>query len=186
MQQQDMELEVKRAQRGDREAFIQLFRRLEPELYSLAKSIVGRDEDCADAFQETTLKAYKSLSTLRKPKYFKTWVIRILINECNQLLRMRKRTVVMAELPEVAETDRSAPYYEDSRKLDLREAVENLDETLRIVIHLFYYQDLPVKQIASVLDISEGAVRARLHRARGILADEVKQIRKGGLAYESM
>ncbi|GIO40920.1 RNA polymerase sigma factor [Paenibacillus apis] len=56
--QQDMELEVKRAQQGDREAFIRLFRRLEPELYSLAKSIVGRDEDCADAFQETTLKAY--------------------------------------------------------------------------------------------------------------------------------
>ncbi|MEC0201267.1 hypothetical protein P4H39_01340 [Paenibacillus lautus] len=62
----ELEHEVKRAQRGDREAF----------------------------------KAYKSLSTLQKPKYFKTWVIRILINECNQLLRSRERTVVMAEVPE--------------------------------------------------------------------------------------
>lgn len=179
---QDMELEVKRAQRGDREAFIRLFRRLEPELYGLAKSIVRRDEDCADVFQETTLKAYKAMSTLKKPQYFKTWVIRILINECNQLLRSRERTVAMAEVPETA---RPAHYYEDSHKLDLREAVENLDESLRIVIHLFYYQDLPIKQISGVLEISEGAVRARLHRARGILSDQVKQTREGKLAYES-
>ncbi|MBU5346056.1 sigma-70 family RNA polymerase sigma factor [Paenibacillus lautus] len=178
----ELEHEVKRAQRGDREAFIRLFRRLEPELYGLAKSILKRDEDCADAFQETTLKAYKSLSTLQKPKYFKTWVIRILINECNQLLRSRERTVVMAEVPERI---RTSNYYEDSHKLDLREAVERLDESLRIVIHLFYFQDLPIKEIASVLDITDGAVRARLHRARGILFDQVKQNRKGKLAYES-
>ncbi|MGZ7440251.1 sigma-70 family RNA polymerase sigma factor [Paenibacillus sp. TH7-28] len=181
--QQDMVLEVRRAQRGDREAFIRLFRKLEPELYGLAKSIVRRDEDCADAFQETTLKAYKSLSTLRQPKYFKTWVIRILINECNQLLRMRSRTVVMAELPEPAGEARFTGEYEENRKQDLREAVENLDETLRIVIHLFYYQDLPIKEVAGVLEISEGAVRARLHRARGILADKVKQMGKEELAY---
>ena len=62
---------------------------------------------------------------------------------------------------------------------DLREAVERLDESLRIVIHLFYFQDLPIKEIASVLDITDGAVRARLHRARGILFDQVKQNRKG-------
>ncbi|WP_248927846.1 sigma-70 family RNA polymerase sigma factor [Paenibacillus hamazuiensis] len=184
--QQNMELEVRQAQQGDREAFIRLFRRLEPELYRLAKSIVRRDEDCADAFQETTLKAYKSLSALRNPKYFKTWVIRILINECNQLLRSRNKTVAMTEPPEPSDTERLPDYYGNSRKLDLREAVENLDESLRIVIHLFYYQDLPIKQIAGVLDISEGAVRARLHRARGVLADEVKQKRGGKLAYENI
>ena len=67
----ELEHEVKRAQRGDREAFIRLFRRLEPELYGLAKSILKRDEDCADAFQETTLKAYKSLSTLQNQSILK-------------------------------------------------------------------------------------------------------------------
>ena len=82
----------------------------------------------------------------------------------------------MAEVPERI---RTSNYYEDSHKLDLREAVERLDESLRIVIHLFYFQDLPIKEIASVLDITDGAVRARLHRARGILFDQVKQNRKG-------
>lgn len=179
---QNMESEVKRAQQGDREAFIRLFRQLEPELYGLAKSIVRRDEDCADVFQETTLKAYKALSTLQKPKYFKTWVIRILINECNQLLRSRERFVAMAEVPETA---RSMDDYEASHKLDLHEAIDYLDESLRIVIHLFYFQDLPIRQISSILDISEGAVKARLHRARRILADRVKQSREGSLAYEA-
>lgn len=179
---QNMEQEVKRAKQGDREAFIRLFRKLEPELYSLARSIVRRDEDCADAFQETTLKVYQSLHTLRKPQYFKTWVIRILINECNQLLRSRSRTVAVPDVPESGDGSR---YYENSSKLDLNEAVDRLDETLRIVVHLFYFQDLPVRQIAGVLDISEGAVRARLHRARGILAETVKPIREGKLAYEN-
>ncbi|MBB6020350.1 RNA polymerase sigma-70 factor (ECF subfamily) [Paenibacillus sp. JGP012] len=180
---QTMEQEVKRAQQGDREAFIQLFRRLEPELYSLAKSIVGRDEDCADALQETTLKAYKGITGLRNTAYFKTWLIRILINECNQVLRMRKRTVVMAELPEQTETRGNLTHFVNSRQQDLREAVENLDESLRLVIHLFYYQDLPIKQIASVLEMSEGAVKARLHRARGVLAKQMNW--KGESAIES-
>ena len=181
---QTMEQEVKRAQQGDREAFIQLFRRLEPELYSLAKSIVGWDEDCADVLQETTLKAYKSITGLRKTAYFKTWLIRILINECNQVLRMRKRTIVMAELPEHTETGSNEQHFVNSRQHDLREAVENLDESLRLVVHLFYYQDLSIKQIASVLELSEGAVRARLHRARGVLAKQIDEIGKGRVAYE--
>lgn len=178
-QQIDVE-EVKRAQKGDREAFIRLFRKLEKELYSLAKSIVKTDEDCADAFQETTLKVYKSLSTLRKPNYFKTWVFRILINECNQLLRMRKRTVVMADVPE--EAPMSNPY-NNRNDVDLQEAVENLDENLRIVISLFYFQDLSIKQIADVLDISQGAVKTRLHRARGLLAQQVEHSRERELEY---
>lgn len=164
------ELEVKRAQLGDQEAFIRIFKKLEPELYSLAKSIVQRNEDCADAIQETTLKAYKALPTLRKPKYFKTWVIRILINECNQILRARSRTIVMAEPPEPKPT--SDPV-KGNRTMELQAAIDELDDTLRIVIQLFYFQDLSIKQIASVLDISEGAVKARLFRARGSLAQHI-------------
>lgn len=180
MQQQIDVEEVKRAQKGDREAFIRLFRKLEKELYCLAKSIVKTDEDCADVFQETTFKVYKSLSTLKKPNYFKTWVFRILINECNQLLRMRKRTVVMAEVPE--EAPLSKPYY-NRNDVDLQEAIENLDKNLRIVISLFYYQDLSIKQIADVLDISQGAVKTRLNRARGLLAQQMKQSREKELEY---
>ncbi|NUU63011.1 sigma-70 family RNA polymerase sigma factor [Paenibacillus sp. JW14] len=176
------ELDIKKAQRGDHEAFIRLFRQLESQLYRLAKTILMKDEDCADALQETTLKVYKGLINLRHPKFFKTWVIRILINECNQLLRIRERTVVVAEIPE--EMDVSYAHFENSGAVDLQSFINELDESLRIAIVLFYYEDLSIKQIADVLDISEGAVKARLHRARRLLSKQIHPVREEGLANE--
>ncbi|MEK4483688.1 sigma-70 family RNA polymerase sigma factor [Paenibacillus sp. FSL R5-0876] len=176
------ELDIKKAQKGDHEAFTRLFRQLESQLYRLAKTILLKDEDCADALQETTLKVYKGLANLKQPKFFKTWVIRILINECNQLLRMRERTIAVAEIPE--EPVISYVHFEDSGNVDLQSFINQLDESLRLAIVLFYYDDLSIKQIADVLDISEGAVRARLHRARRLLSKQIHPVREEGLANE--
>ncbi|MCP1307418.1 hypothetical protein NI000_09170 [Paenibacillus tyrfis] len=52
----------------------------------MAKSILDKDENAADALQETILKAYQSIHALREPKFFKTWIFRILINQCNTIL----------------------------------------------------------------------------------------------------
>lgn len=176
------ELDIKKAQKGDHEAFTRLFRQLESQLYRLAKTILLKDEDCADALQETTLKVYKGLANLKQPNFFKTWVIRILINECNQLLRMRERTIAVAEIPE--EPVDSYVHFEDSGNVDLQSFINQLDESLRLAIVLFYYDDLSIKQIADVLDISEGAVRARLHRARRLLSKQIHPVREEGLANE--
>lgn len=176
------ELDIKKAQKGDHEAFTRLFRQLESQLYRLAKTILLKDEDCADALQETTLKVYKGLTNLKQPKFFKTWVIRILINECNQLLRMRERTIAVAEIPE--EPVDSYVHFKDSDNVDLQSFINQLDESLRLAIVLFYYDDLSIKQIADVLDISEGAVRARLHRARRLLSKQIHPVREEGLANE--
>lgn len=176
------ELDIKKAQKGDHDAFTRLFRQLESQLYRLAKTILLKDEDCADALQETTLKVYKGLTNLKQPKFFKTWVIRILINECNQLLRMRERTIAVAEIPE--EPVDSYVHFEDSGNVDLQSFINQLDESLRLAIVLFYYDDLSIKQIADVLDISEGAVRARLHRARRLLSKQIHPVREEGLANE--
>uniref|UniRef100_UPI00406C44D4 sigma-70 family RNA polymerase sigma factor n=1 Tax=Paenibacillus sp. FSL L8-0436 TaxID=2954686 RepID=UPI00406C44D4 len=122
------------------------------------------------------------MANLKQPKFFKTWVIRILINECNQLLRMRERTVVMAEIPE--ETNVSYLPFEASGNVDLQSSINRLDEPLRLAIVLFYYEDLSIKQIADVLSITEGAVRARLHRARRLLSKQIHPVRGEGLANE--
>ncbi len=138
------ELDIKKAQKGDHEAFTRLFRQLESQLYRLAKTILLKDEDCADALQETTLKVYKGLANLKQPKFFKTWVIRILINECNQLLRMRERTIAVAEIPE--EPVVSYVHFEDSGNVDLQSFINQLDESLRLAIVLFYYDDLSMAE----------------------------------------
>ncbi|MGM1046337.1 MAG: sigma factor [Bacillota bacterium] len=89
----EQEFEVERAKEGNHEAFINLIKPLELQMYNIAKAIVRQDEDCADAMQEAILKAYKSIANLRNPSFFKTWLFRILINECNTILRKRSNVV---------------------------------------------------------------------------------------------
>ncbi|USB33118.1 sigma-70 family RNA polymerase sigma factor [Paenibacillus sp. YPG26] len=173
----DPTLLVVQAITGDRNAFIELIRQLENSLHYMAKSIVGKDEDVADALQETILKAYKSIHTLREPKFFKTWIFRILINECHTLLAGRSRTVVYAEVP--VSSSPSAEY----DNVDLREAVDRLDEQQRIVVILHYFEDLPTRQVAGILNISESAVKMRLSRARETLLKYFKILREGKMNY---
>lgn len=160
----DLEVEVRRAQNGNKDAFIDLVKPLEVQMYNVAKSIVKNDEDCADAMQEAILKAYKSLSTLNTLSYFKTWLFRILINECNMIRRKRSHTITMAEPPNL---QISSPEYDN---IDVREAVYRLEEIPRTIIILHYFQDLPLQQIADILELSEGAVKTRLFRARQTLS----------------
>lgn len=164
------EKDVELARRGDREAFSRLIRAAETELYGVARSIVRSDEDCADALQETILKAYRALPKLRQPAYFKTWLIRILINECNRILRRRRRVVPAAG--------------DDYRNVELHDAVERLEEGLQLVVQLHYFRDMPVSEISSLLDTPEGTVKSRLHRARLLLAQWLGSPNERKIGYD--
>ena len=135
----------------------------ERQLYSTAKTILINDQDCADAIQETIVKAFSKIGTLRNDKYAKTWLIRILINECYTLLRKSSKLVSlegMSEMTEI-ETDQRTDYS------DLYRAVNSLKEELRMPVILYYIEDFNIKEIAQILEITEGAVQKRLARARG-------------------
>lgn len=151
---------VVKAKAGDSEAFVQLMQEIELPLYRTARSIVNKEEDCADALQETMLKAFRSIHTLREPAFFKTWIFRILINECNKMIKNNSRALPYGELPQVPSISK------DYEKIEIWDAVQHLEENLRIVIHLHYLQDMPISQISDILEISTVAVKTRLHRAR--------------------
>ena len=91
---------VRRARKRDKEAFSQLIKLHTPSMYKVAKAILKNDEDVADAVQETALTCWEKLDTLKKDRYFKTWMIRILINHCNQIYRQRSRMISEVLLPE--------------------------------------------------------------------------------------
>ncbi|WP_249930653.1 sigma-70 family RNA polymerase sigma factor, partial [Paenibacillus polymyxa] len=93
----NLETILHQARNGDRKAFVALMKHMESDMYGMARSILRSNEDCADAMQEAMLKAYKSLGELREPRYFKTWLLRILINECHLIIRKQKRVVPVAE-----------------------------------------------------------------------------------------
>lgn len=163
--------DILRAARGHHDAFVRIIKACEPSMYRLAKSYLKSDSEIADALQETILKAFQSINTLREPQYFKTWLLRILINECNRMLKHRSQVIPIADM-----SDRGS-YSHDPQHNGLNEAVQALEEELRIVVTLFYLEDLPLKEIASLLDLPEGTIKSRLFRAREKLSRYLRQER---------
>lgn len=143
----------------------------ERQLYATAKTILMNDQDCADAIQETIVKAFSKIQTLRNDKFAKTWLIRILINECYTFLRKSSRLVSLEEMNEKAEieADKKTDYS------DLYRAVNSLKEELRLPVVLYYIEDFSIKEIAQILEITEGAVQKRLARARGKLKRDLQE-----------
>jgi len=115
--------------------------------------------------QETIAKAFSNVHTLKEPSYFKTWIIRILINECNRIIRKKKRVYP------VPYDMRKTSYQGDFEQIELFEVIDELDEQLQPIVMLFYIEDLSVKDISKVLGISEGTVKSRLFRARQQLSE---------------
>ena len=143
----------------------------ERQLYSTAKTILSDDHDCADAIQETIVKAFSKIGTLRNDKYAKTWLIRILINECYTLLRKSSKLVPLEGMSKMAETNTDT----NTDYSDLYKALNSLKEELRLPVILYYIEDFNIKEIAQILEISEGAVQKRLARARGKLKRDLQE-----------
>jgi len=165
----DSELDVSLAKKGDKKAFERLIENNKSSMFRVALSILGNKQDIEDAIQNAIIKAYEGIIYLRKNEYFKTWLIRILINECKTILRNNKRMVPTEEI------NLDVTSYESFAELELTNAVNSLERDLRIVTTLFYFEDICQKDIARVLDIPEGTVGSRLSRARNKLYEMLKE-----------
>lgn len=153
---------VRLAQSGSKDAFIQLMEMQKTSMMRAAMAILHDGEDTADAVAETVAEAFSQLCSLRQPKYFKTWLTRVLISNCYDILRQRARTVPMAELPE-SPGPCAQP---DDGVLDIRESLSALAENDRLVLTLYYVDGFKVREIAKMLGVKEGAVKSRLLRSR--------------------
>lgn len=131
-------------------------------MYRLAMSLLRNPEDAADAAQEAILIAYEKLPDLRSRDRFRPWLMRILVHQCYAILRRR---TCSQEVEQTA--DNPADQWEDNQSL--WQAVNALNEGLRSVVVLFYYEDFSVRETAAVLGITEANVKTRLSRARKCL-----------------
>ena len=147
----------------------------EDTMYHVAKSLLYNDADCADAIQESIVKAFSKIDTLRADAYAKTWLIRILINECYAVMRKEK---VMVSIETVPEETWAAEHKDYS---DLYEALSRLPEDMRLTVTLHYLEGYSVKEIASLLGTTESAVKNRLFRARGKLRQDLEGMEAAGL-----
>ena len=147
-----------------KEQFVKLTLEAEATMFHLAFSILHQEQDCADVVQEAVVKAYARQDTLKNPVYFKTWIIRILLNECYTFLRKQKRQIPMEDRILASQADVRS--YIKEEYLDLYRAIEALNEREKICVLLYYVEDYSVREIADILHIPEGTVKSRLRKSR--------------------
>ena len=163
---------IKRAKNGDAEAFDLLMRPQLQRMYRIAISMVENEEDAADAIQETVLKCWQKVGQLKNEEYFQTWLTRILINQCKDILKARKKYVLVEEMPEIE--------YEDQYETDDWKAIlNNLEEKYRVVMELYYVEGFSTKEIAKLLHIKEVNVRSRMSRGRKQLEQYLREYAVG-------
>jgi RNA polymerase sigma-70 factor (ECF subfamily) len=177
-----------RAGRGDTAAFETLMRRHNRTLFRTARAILRDDAAAEDALQEAYLQAYHALPGFRAEARFGTWMVRIVANEA--LMRLRKETrraqIVpmqpadatpgLEELADTMDNQRPEPSAEraEMRRL-LGRPIDTLPDAYRTVFMLRAVEEMPVEEVAAVLQIPEATVRTRFFRARSLLREALAQ-----------
>ena len=156
---------VRKSKKGNNSAFSVLIKSYEKDLYKVAIAMTKNDDDALDCIQEAILQAYISIKDLRQDEYFKTWLIKILINKCNALLKKNKKILNLDV--NTSKNDK----VEQSDRLELKDSINSLDSDLRIIIILYYYEDMSIKDISESLNIPQGTIKSRLSRARSKLKE---------------
>ena len=183
---------LERAKTGDREALAGLYTATELEIYRTVHAILKDEELCRDVQQETYLRAFSRLEELRDPAAFLPWLRQIAVNEARMQLR-RKRPLLFSELsvePDAGEPELPDLRAEASPELSLerkenarlvREILDGLPEGQRLLLGMFYYEQIPIKEIAAETGLSEGTVKAQLFRGRKRVETEVKRLEEKGV-----
>ena len=182
----DREL-VRRAQGEDQEAFEELIRRHQHRVFAVAGGILRRREDVEDIAQQVFVKAYFSLKRFDQRAAFSTWLYKITVNECWDLLRKKKvrPLVYESDLSEeqakqvIAAEGKNSGGPDISERLEARQRVERLleglDERDRLMLILKEVEGFAVEEIAQVLDLNANTVKVRLFRARRRIVNKVRK-----------
>ena len=178
------ELLVKKAQKGDMEAFEALVLKYEKIVFNISVRMLSDQDDALDASQDVFLKVYKSIKGFKSEAKFSTWIYRVTSNVCLDIIRRRKDRASVsldakiefddgeASIDPISDTPCVEKEIERSElKRLVSEAVNELPENHRTMIILRDFQDMSYQDIAYVLDCPEGTIKSRISRARKVLKD---------------
>lgn len=166
------EILVLKAKGGDKAAFCELIKKRKEMLYKTAYMYVKNQHDAIEILDETVYRAYISIAQLKCDKYFNTWLTRILINCAIGYLKKSKKIILFDNLLEYSAKTQDIG---SDEKIDLYDAVDKLDEKHKTVIILKYFNEMTIKEIASIMDCSESNVKNYLHKALSSLRIYLKE-----------
>jgi RNA polymerase sigma-70 factor (ECF subfamily) len=181
---------VERARNGEMGAFRELVELYKKKIYYLSLDLTGNHHDAEDLSQEVFIKAYRSLKNFRGDAKFNSWLYRITVNTC--ISQRRKKSVAAMTLQEDFESESTPRFFSESEsshnperhaeaslmQQHIDSALQQLTPRERSIFVLRHYNDLPLKEIAQILKITEGTVKSMLFRAIQRLQKELAFYRK--------
>lgn len=168
---------VKKAQKGNDKAYIMLFQQFEEEIYRMAYVYVKNKDDALDIVQEVAYQSFKNIGTLKKPEFFKTWLLKITINCALNLINRNKKVIPFNQNFEVLASSEDGDI---ALSISLQELMDILQEDEKSIILLKYYDDRTLREISEILDIPLGTAKSILYRALDKLRQNLKEAKNYG------
>jgi RNA polymerase sigma-70 factor, ECF subfamily len=161
---------VRRARRGDTDAFARLVERHQNRLFTLAARVLGSQSEAEDAVQEALIRVWKGLSSFREGARFSTWLYRITLN-CALDIRAKRRAEPSDLVSERA--DPRDPFAAGELSSDLQRALAAVEEPYRVAVVLYDVLGCSYAEVAEVTGVPEGTVKSRIFRGRRDLAAQL-------------
>jgi RNA polymerase sigma-70 factor (ECF subfamily) len=169
---------ISRIRAGDQRAFAELIDRYKARIFHTTLRILGNREDAEEASQDTFVRAYRGLENFREDSTFSTWIYRICVNTCLNLLESRKRfkaqdldSTPAADLPYIESPENE--FEEADLHARVFSVMENLPAKYRTILVLYHIQHLAYQEIAAIMQMPMGSVKTHLFRARALLREQV-------------
>lgn len=184
METQVLEKLIEEVVLGDRAAFRKLYDEYKLKVYNTARNITKDEKAAEDILQEVFVTIYTKLYKLKKPAAFDVWLYKIVVNCCNNYFRKNKNSISSEDsvIENLAGEDKEIPNEILEKKEsyeELKKCIDKLSDKLRICIVFYYFNDMSIKEIAEVLNCSEGTVKSRLFKAKKNLEKELVSMSNG-------
>ena len=158
--------------KGDKKAFEIVIDKYKEYIYRIAFMYTKNEHDASDVYQETIYKAFLNIEKLKNPEFFKTWIVRILINNTKDRIKKESKTVLYDTNEYLIE---SKAYDLDSN-IDLYEAIDKLSGNQKTAVLLRYISDMKIDEIAKVMECTENTVKSHLYRGIKNLKKELSEV----------
>ena len=169
-----MEELIDKAKKGDEQAFTRLIMLFQQDLYKIALTRLHEEYDIDEALQETMISAYKNLKKIRNPDKFKSWLIKILINKCNDIYKIKK-IKLMTSIEEINTFEvEEKNTKEVESNLNFYSIINMLEPKEKKILVLFYCENYTTREIGRILNIKENTIKTILHRAKKKLKNKYK------------
>lgn len=176
-----MEELVLKAKQGNAEAYTKLMLEIRNDLYKICKTRITNDDEIDDVIQETMIRSFKNIRKLKDNKKFKSWIITILINNCNKLYKEKQKHKLINIDDENYKSIENKQYSNSIETkdddLDFYNLISDLKYEERIIIILYYSERFTFKEISKILHTNENTIKTRLYRAK----EKIKEKCKGGM-----